>query len=151
MNGRKPFDDHLRLAMRNAPRESVTVITIGSSSGVRPTARATANRNDSRRAAEGKVSQQHEQHQEDGQSQDQQAKSVNAALKGARRLIAGERRGDTAEASGAAVATTSMVASPLTTDVPANSALKRRPAWSASQAPDAFFAPGTARPSSVLR
>ncbi len=33
-----------RLAMRTAPRDSVTVITIGSSSGVRPTAKATANR-----------------------------------------------------------------------------------------------------------
>ena len=35
-------------AMRRAPRERVTEITIGSSSGVSPTASATANRNDSR-------------------------------------------------------------------------------------------------------
>jgi len=34
-------------AMRKAPRASVTDITIGSSSGVSPTASATANRNDS--------------------------------------------------------------------------------------------------------
>ena len=34
----------LRPAMRRAPRESVTVVIIGSSSGVRPTASATANR-----------------------------------------------------------------------------------------------------------
>ena len=34
-------------AMRMAPRDKVTVMTIGNSSGVRPTASARANRNDS--------------------------------------------------------------------------------------------------------
>ena len=37
----------LRPAMRKAPRESVTVVIMGSSSGVRPTASATANISDS--------------------------------------------------------------------------------------------------------
>ena len=36
----------LRRAMRNAPRERVTVVIIGSNSGVSPTARATANISD---------------------------------------------------------------------------------------------------------
>ena len=44
VNGREAFHHDLRAAMRIAPRASVTVITIGSSSGVRPTASATANR-----------------------------------------------------------------------------------------------------------
>ena len=40
------FTITLRAAMRIAPRESVTVVIIGSSSGVSPTARAAANIND---------------------------------------------------------------------------------------------------------
>ena len=80
----------LRFAMRNAPRERLTVITIGSSSGVRPTARAAANKNNSMTGRPKAIQQAH----------DQQAEPVNAALKGARLLIAGERRGDTAEAGG---------------------------------------------------
>ena len=41
------FTTTLRAAMRTAPRDSVTVMIIGSSSGVMPTASATANRKDS--------------------------------------------------------------------------------------------------------
>ena len=75
------------LAMRSAPRDSVTVMIIGSSSGVRPTASATANRKDSSTGRpKREVHQEDEKHQEDGQPQDQQAQSMNAALEGARRL-----------------------------------------------------------------
>jgi hypothetical protein len=42
------FTITLRLAMRNAPRASVTVVIIGSNLGVRPTASATAKSSESR-------------------------------------------------------------------------------------------------------
>ena len=41
------FTITLRAAMRSAPRDRVTVVIIGSSSGVRPTASATENSSDS--------------------------------------------------------------------------------------------------------
>jgi hypothetical protein len=102
MNGRKPLYDDLafrhaqcaaREAHRHHHREQFRCEADGKSGSEQE-------RLDDR-TAKGKVGQQHEQRQEDGQAHDEQAEPVNAALKGARLLIAGERGGDTPEARGA--------------------------------------------------
>ena len=63
VDGRQALDDDLlRRHADRARAPGVTETTIGSSSGVRPTASATANRNDSsQRPVEAGVHQQHEQ------------------------------------------------------------------------------------------
>ena len=102
MNGRKPLDDHL--AFRHAQCAARETHRHHHRQQLRREADSKSGSEQEQLddgAAEGKVSQQHEQRQEDGQAHDQQAEPVNAALKGARLLIAGERRGDTAEAGGA--------------------------------------------------
>ena len=77
------FTTTLRAAMRIAPRESVTVVTIGSSSGVRPTASATANRSEfQRRPAEDELDASTTSTRTSGQPQDQQAEAVQPALEG---------------------------------------------------------------------
>ena len=86
------------------------------------------------RAAEREMRQQHEQHEEDGQPQDQQAKRWIPRSKRSA-AAAGKRGRDAAEAVALPVATTSIVASPLTTEVPANNALNASGGVVASQGP----------------
>ena len=81
------FTITLRAAMRSAPRDSVTVVIIGSSSGVRPTASATENSSDSSTGRPNSdVRGQHHQDKRDGEPRDQQAERVQVALKGRGRL-----------------------------------------------------------------
>jgi hypothetical protein len=112
-------------AIRIAPCARVTVMIIGNSSGVSPTASATANRKDS----------------STGLANARFISSTNSVRKMVSRRIMRPRRwmprsnavGGSRAASAAAiapkrvalpVATTSMIASPPTIEVPANSALK---------------------------
>ncbi len=85
-------------AMRSAPRASVTVVIIGSSSGVRPTASATAKRKlSSVRPLAQDFHQHHEQHEETGEAENQHAEGMHAALEGGGRGATRQRRGDGAE------------------------------------------------------
>ena len=84
--------------MRIAPRDSVTVVIIGSSSGVRPTASATANSSESStgRPSNTRV-RQHDDHQRQGQPRDDQAELMQVALERRGRLRLGQRRRGGAE------------------------------------------------------
>ena len=82
-------------AMCSAPRDKVTDTTIGSSSGVRPTASATANRKDSSHGlCSSAFTKQHEQHQQDGEAHDEQAEAMRADFEGGWRRLATNAVGD---------------------------------------------------------
>ena len=81
--------------MRIAPRDRVTETTIGRSSGVSPTASATANRNDSSQGRPApRVHQQHEQHHEQREPQDQESECPRALLERRRWRLALEGSAD---------------------------------------------------------
>ena len=135
-----------------APRDSVTVMTIGSSSGVSPTASATANRKLSsggrcrrpgapaaRTAPGRRVSR-----------RISRPRPLHAALEGGRRAPRRSAAAIAPKRVAGPVATTSMVASPATTAVPPNSALKAS-AGVAPPAARALSRPDRARRSAALR
>ena len=143
----------LRLAMRIAPRDSVTVMTIGSSSGVSPTASATANRK-------------RFQHRPVEQRRSPAARTAPAGPSGAgsagrsggcrarRRSPAASRPGWSASWPSAVcgpVRQTSTVALPLTTAVPAEDGVRARSAGRRARAAHlgAAFRPGRARRSAA--
>ena len=91
MDRGEALDDDAASASRLAPLARVTVTTIGSSSGVRPTARASANSSDSsKRAMEHDIGGHDEQHEEDGQAQHQKSELANAAGEGVPWPLGGE-------------------------------------------------------------
>ena len=86
-------------AMRSAPRASVTETIIGSSSGVRPTASARANRNDSSSGrSNSRLIKQHEQDEQDGDPDHQYAEAADAERECRRRRLLTQYVGDGAEA-----------------------------------------------------
>jgi hypothetical protein len=114
----------LRAAMRSAPRVKVTVVIMGSSSGVRPTARATENISDS---STGRPNRTCVASTTTIRAMDRRATS---SPKACRSRWNGEGVGDSASAAAAApnrvrvpVATTSAIASPVWATEPRNTAL----------------------------
>ena len=91
-----------RAASRLAPLASVTVTTIGSSSGVRPTARASANSSDSSKGRwNTHIGDRDEQHEEDGQPQHQESELADAALERIAWPLHGQSVGKAAKLGGA--------------------------------------------------
>ena len=93
----------LRRAIRSAPRDSVTVVIIGSSSGVSPTASATANISESSTGRpKSNPGREHHDHETEGQPRDDEAELMQVALEGRRCLGFGQRRCRCAEHRAAA-------------------------------------------------